>query len=311
MPARVRAQNGAAFLLVPFGARAVGMGDAVSADTTLGSEGLWWNPAALARLPKKEVAVHSSTTPLATSTMLSLAVPSRMIGTVALSGYLVNYGESQATDPFTGQPIGLISSVYYLVSLAYGTTVGSHLSLGITYKLIGVRFSCSGTCGDTPVFKSNTSAVDLGVQYALPTTVPIFIGASVRNFGPSLQVKDQPQADPLPKVVQMGVMSRLPIAALKASDASLDVSADLISAPAPDGSSGSTSFGIGAALGYKETYFFRAGYKKAPGESGGGGPSLGIALQRDALGIELSRRFDAIASQLGEAPTYVMLRVRF
>ena len=98
----LRAQNGALFLLVPFGARAVGRGESVSADTTLGAEGLWWNAAALSRLPSKEVAFHHSQTIIANSEMLTVAVPSKVIGTLAFGAYIVDYGDQQATDNVTG-----------------------------------------------------------------------------------------------------------------------------------------------------------------------------------------------------------------
>ena len=53
------AEDGALFLLLPVGARAVGMGQAVVADQP-GSEAVWWNAAALARADKREVAIHHS-----------------------------------------------------------------------------------------------------------------------------------------------------------------------------------------------------------------------------------------------------------
>ena len=298
------AQSGALFLLVPFGARAVGLGEAISADTSLGSEGLWWNAAAMARMPSKEVAVHHSQTVLATSDMLTLAVPSRVFGTLAIGAYVVDYGDQQATDQNTGQPIGVITNRNYLLALSYATPVGKRLSVGVSYKFLMLRFSCSGACGNTPVLSGSSSALDAGVQYVLPTTFPVSVGVSVRNLGPKLQIKDKPQADPLPLVIQGGLAARLPIASLTSAGASLDVSADLLLADALG-----TNLGIGASLGFQDAYFLRAGYKRQQGE--GSGPSLGIGLQRGALGIDLSRRFDGLSAQLGETPTYITLRARF
>lgn len=300
----LEAQSGALFLLVPFGARAVGLGEAVSADTTLGSEGIWWNAAALARLPSKEVALHHSKTLIATSEMLTVAIPSKVIGTIAFAGYAVDYGDQQATDA-QGQPIGVITNRNYLLSLSYGTPVGKRLGIGVTYKFIMLRRVCSGACGNTAVLSGSTSAFDAGAQYALPTPFPVSLGFSIRNLGPKLQVKDQAQADPLPSVVQLGVMSRLPLAKLKAAGGSLDLSADVLSAEALNG----TNVGLGASLGYLDQYFLRVGYKKQTGE--GSGPSFGFGLQRGAFGIDLSRRFDQLSEQLGETPTYITLRARF
>jgi len=300
----LEAQSGALFLLVPFGARAVGMGEAVSADTTLGTEGLWWNAAALSRLPEKEVAIHHSKTLIATSEMLTIAAPSKVIGTLAFGAYIVDYGDQQATDN-QGQAIGVITNRNYLLALSYGTPVGKRLGVGVTYKFLMLRRVCSGACGNTAVISGSSSALDVGAQYALPTPFPMSLGVTVRNMGPKLQVKDQAQADPLPKVLQMGAMGRLPITRLKEAGASVDVSLDLLSSDALNG----TNVGVGIVAGYMDQYFLRGGYKKQAGE--GSGPSIGLGFQRGAFGFDLSRRFDALSQELGEPPTYITLRARF
>ena len=299
------AQNGGLFLLVPFGARAVGHGEAVVADTTMGTEAMWWNAAALARLKKKEVAIHHSQTVIAISDMLTFAVPSKVLGTLAASAYLVNYGDQQATDAQTGTPIGTITNRNYQLALSYATPVGARFNAGLTYKFVMLRFQCSGVCGAIPVISGSTSALDLGAQYVLPTRLPVTVAASVRNLGPALQVRDAEQADPLPRVIQVGARVRVPIKALELSKATLDVATDLISAPALGGGAG----GIGVALGYREQAFVRAGYKLQQGQ--GSGPSVGLGFQRGGFGVDIARRFDALSAQLGEPPTYVSIRARF
>ena len=299
------AQNGGLFLLVPFGARAVGQGEAVVADTTIGTEGMWWNPAALSRLPKREVAIHHSQTVIATSDMVTYAMPSKVLGTIAASAYLVNYGDQQATDAQTGTPIGTITNRNYQLALSYATPIGKRFNAGLTYKFIMLRFQCSGVCGAIPVISGSTSALDIGAQYTLATKLPLTIGATVRNLGPALQVKDAEQADPLPRVIQVGVRGRIPVKSLNEANASLDVSADLLSASALGGGAG----GLGVSLGYKEQAFLRGGYKLQQGQ--GAGPSVGFGFQRGGFGVDIARRFDALSSQLGEPPTYVSLRARF
>ena len=303
--AHARAQNGGLFLLVPFGAHAVALGEAVVADSTLGTEAMWWNAAALARIAKKEVAVHHSQTLIATSDMLTFALPSRVLGTLAASAYLVNYGDQAATDPVNGAEIGTITNRNYQLALSYATPVGKRLSAGMTYKFIMLRFQCTGICGNVPVISGSTSALDLGAQYVLPTTLPVTIGASVRNIGPALQVKDAEQADPLPRIVQVGAKARLPVQSLANAGASLDVTMDVQRAAALDGAAG----GVGLVLGYRDVAFLRAGYKVQPGDAKG--PSIGLGFQRGGFALDLARRFDAASSQLGEPPTYISLRARF
>lgn len=304
-PQELRAQNGALYLLVPFGARAVSQGEAVVADSTLGTEALWWNAAALARLGKKELAVHHSQTLVATSDMLTFAVPSRVLGTIAASAYLVNYGDQSATDPVSGTEIGTITNRNYQLALAYATPVGKRLSAGLTYKFVMLRFQCTGICGNIPVISGSTSALDMGAQYVLPTKLPIMLGASVRNLGPALQLKDAEQADPLPRVIQLGGRARLPVHALQQNGATLDVTLDVQSAAALNGAAG----GLGLILGYRQVAFLRGGYKLQPGDSKG--PSIGFGFERGGFALDLARRFDAASAQLGEPPTYVSLRARF
>ena len=305
MAANARAQNGGLFLLVPFGAHAVALGEAVVADSTLGTEAMWWNPAALARLGKKEVAAHHSQTLIATSDMLTFALPSRVLGTIAASAYLVNYGDQAATDPVNGTEIGTITNRNYQLALSYATPVGKRLSAGVTYKFIMLRFQCTGICGNVPVISGSTSALDLGAQYVLPTSLPITIGASVRNIGPALQVKDAEQADPLPRIIQVGGKARVPMQSLNDAGASLDVTLDVQSAAALNGAAG----GLGLILGYRDVAFLRAGYKLQPGDAKG--PSIGLGFQRGEFALDLARRFDTASAQLGEPPTYISLRARF
>ncbi len=299
------AQNGGLYLLMPFGARAVGQGEAVAADTTLGSEGIWWNPAALARMTRQELALHHSATVVyETADMLTYVRPSKVLGTLAASAYWVNYGNQDATD-INGQPVGKITNRNYQLAVAYATPMGKRLSAGLTYKFAMLRFQCSGTCGDQPVISGSTSALDVGAQYALPTATPISLGISVRNLGPALQMKDAEQADPLPRVVQMGVRVQVPSKALAARKTTLDVAADIVNAPALDGAAG----GLGVTFAYDKQLFLRAGYRQQPGESKG--PSLGFGFERPSFGVDLAQRYDAVSSQSGKSATYFTLRARF
>src|SRR5688572_6430144 len=65
------AQEGALFLLLPIGARTVGTGQAAVASRP-GSEAAWWNPSALARLEKREVALHHGQSIFGTSDAVSV-----------------------------------------------------------------------------------------------------------------------------------------------------------------------------------------------------------------------------------------------
>ena len=301
----VLAQNiGGLFLLAPFGGRAVGQGEAVAADTSLGTEGIWWNAASLARLTKRELAIHYSANAIAKSTMIAYAVPSRVLGTLAAAYYLVDYGDQPAT-PASGGDVstGTISNKNHLLALSYATPVGSRLSAGLSYKLVLLRFNqCSGLCGGSPGVTGSTQALDLGAQYRVPASVPFTVGLSIRNIGPALQAKDKDQADPLPRVIQAGAKVRLPIKSLKESGATLDMSADVFNSVGLDGQAAS----LGAVLGYRDQLYLRGGYKTG----GIGGPSLGLGVERGKFGFDVSRRFGGLGD-LGDPPTYISLHARF
>ena len=94
----VSGSEGALFLLLPTGAQAVGMGQAMVAAKP-GSEGIWWNPASIAGAGK----ARAGDPPLrdrrrcrrcAARSSLRFAT----CGTVALSINILNIGEQQVTD---------------------------------------------------------------------------------------------------------------------------------------------------------------------------------------------------------------------
>ena len=304
-PGRVLPAQGGAFLLVPFGARAVGRGEAVVADSSLGTEGIWWNAAGLARMAKREFAFHNVRSVSGDVFMLAAAAPSPRLGTFAAGAYMFDFGTIQGTDT-AGNPTGQITTRNYLVGASYASPVGKRVSLGVTYKFLAFSQQCSGVCtGAAEVFGSS-NALDVGAHYQMPSKWSTTLGATVRNLGQPLQFKDKEQADALPRAIQVGVRTRLPISNLTEIGATLDVSFDLIQVAQADASAQM----VGALLGYREQLFLSAGYKAIAGD--GGGPSVGFSVQQGAFGLDLSRRFDAFSARLGEAPpTYVALRVRF
>ncbi|MGV3708186.1 MAG: PorV/PorQ family protein [Gemmatimonas sp.] len=297
------------FLLQPAGARTVGHGEAATADTAMGTEGLWWNPASMARMRKREFAIHHAQAFSPQSgDILSFAYPSKALGTVAASFMLVNYGDGLRTDS-VGNTTGDLTNRYYVLSAGYATPIGSRFSFGITGKRIMMRFLCSGECGNYPNRIGNTSALDFGAQFRAPVKFPLVFGASVRNLGPNLQAKDEAQADPIPRVIQVGAQAQVPIEALAKNDAALDVRGDVLTSPALN----SPSFRAGADLTYKGLYAIRVGYKRMGALDGlEGGLTAGFGLRYNSMQLDVARRFDSSAN-LGESssPTYVTLRFVF
>src|SRR5215207_9152317 len=188
------AQDGALFLLLPVGARAVGMGQAVVADQAGGSEAIWWNPAGLARAEKREAAIHHSQSVIGTGDAVTLLVPSSLLGVLAASVDILNYGSQDVTDGEFGT-IGSILPRSFVYAATYATTIGEHVNAGLSYKVVQFRVDCSGTCPQSASFAATTSALDFGAQFNLGPLAPATIGVALRNVGPRLQVNDNPQSD--------------------------------------------------------------------------------------------------------------------
>lgn len=296
---------GAAFLLLPVGARSVGAGAAAVADT-LGPDGAWWNPAALGAMKRPELSLSGAQTFEGTSAALSIARPSRVFGTIGLAGTVLDYGSQAVTDDVTGGEVGTLTIRSSIAMLTYATPVGDRLRLGLSYKYARLAFTCSGVCGNTPQIVGSGSAVDVGAQYVLPTPLPVTVAAAVRHIGPSFQVLDAEQADPLPRTWQIGASARIPVAALDSADTSIDVMADLLGSVAYE----SLSARLGMLLTYRSRYSLRGGYTLVEGE--GGGPAIGLgAFLSDGMVLDIARRFDRFSSQAGQSPTYVSLRFLF
>lgn len=298
------AQEGALFLLLPIGARPVALGQAVVAQEG-GSDALWWNPAAVARLPKREVALHHGQTFIATSDAVSILVPRVRVGTLGLSVHYINYGEQEITDPLG--TVGTLSLNSFVAAGTFATTLGRRLNAGVTFKVLQLRSACSGACQDLGS-SATSSALDFGLQYRRPaadsTRSAWSVGAAIRHAGLRLQVKDEAQADPLPTRIQVGVSWRRPLAGA-GERAVLQLSADLVDRLAV----GSPGARLGGEVGWDERIALRAGYVWRGGS--GDGPSVGIGYGTERFGVEIARFFDDFSSQAGEPPTYLSLRYRF
>lgn len=296
------ATEGAVFLLLPVGARAVGLGHAVVAEGG-GSEAIWWNPAGLARSQEYEAAIHHSQSIAATGDAVSVIVPFSVIGVFALSANVLNFGEQEITDIATGETVGIQLLRSFVFAATYSTPIGEKVNAGINYKVVQFRNDCSGTCAGVDEVAATTSALDLGVQYDLAPRSPVTIGLALRNLGLRVQVKDSEQADPLPTRLQIGVAYRVPpIEQLRETD--LVVSGDLVDQLRVQGPSGR----VGVELLYQKRYALRAGYVLEDG----GGPAIGAGITAGGLLLDIARVMGGdLYSGIEGAPIHVSLRYLF
>lgn len=295
--------DGALFLLLPVGAQTVGMAQASVAER-LGSEAIWSNPAGIARLEKKEAAIHHSETIAARGDVVSVVVPRKHLGAFGVSVNLLDFGNQQITDA-GGTPIGLVLPRNILFAGTFGAEVGKYLSVGMSYKRLQYRVDCSGQCAGVTTFKATASAVDFGMQYDVPGTTPVRLGAAVRNIGTKLQVNDSEQADPLPTRIEVGASWELPFVKKYVSDVVVRVAGDVVATESAD----DPSARIGADLIYNKTVHLRGGY--IANDTDGASAAVGFGLGTGRLVFDIARTFGGLSEDAGKTPTYISLRFLF
>lgn len=300
------ATEGALEFLLPIGARAVGMGQAVAASA-IGSDAVWWNPALIARGPR-EVALHVTQT-LATQAGTDAAgavvysVP--RIGAVALSLRYLTTGEQSSGE--TPEQSGTFVPSSTIAAATFGAPFGDRLAFGVTAKLLQIRLDCTGACSTTSSSPS-TGALDIGTQYLVTKDSLVTVGAAVRNLGFKLQINDAPQADALPNRADVGVAVAPKFAALP-PDVRLRTAADVVTRLSGGGSPG---FRFGAEVAYRERYQGRIGYVVNGPTGTGSGFTFGAGVSTGKLQIDFARSMSDPASQAaGVTPTFISLRYRF
>ena len=122
------AGEGALFLLLPVGARGVGLGRAMTALAS--EEAAFWNPAGLAEQRRRSVLVYRGSQLAGDATAVSVLLPWERVGTFGASYLLLDIGDQALRDEF-GNALGRISVRNHAGLLSYaaafpgGSTQGS------------------------------------------------------------------------------------------------------------------------------------------------------------------------------------------
>jgi Uncharacterised protein family (UPF0164) len=299
--------NGALDLLLPIGARATAMGTAVAAEQN--GEALWWNPAGIARLTKPELALdHFQRFPIESGDAISLVLPAGPVGVFGIAARLFNYG-TQSNTTGSGEEIGTTGQHSVVVGGTFAATFGQRFSGGLTFRIYQFSATCSGICDATVSGAFTTSTLDAGIQFRPSPTSPLAFGAQVSNIGPNLQVHDQPQSDPLAKLIRVGV-SYTPTS--PSWDPALRVR--LTSEVASTTSFGTRELHLGGEVGYvtpQATLLARAGYvaQGSTGSESSTGPSVGFGIASGRVQLDFARIFESFSTGLGVPPTYISIRV--
>lgn len=268
-----------------------------------GTESLWGNPAGIARMTRREVALHHSQTVVATGEVLAIVYPAGKAGVVAIGAQLYDYGEQEFTD-LVGS-VGQLLPRSVVATATYAATLGTRFRAGISYKVVQSRLDCTGPCGSISTFNASTNGLDAGLQYSSRRADSLSLGVVLRQLGLKLQVNDNAQSDPLPTRLHLGVQALVPAITRALPGADLRWSAELVNRT----SLNEPSVRVGAELGLQKQLYLRAGYASGTGDASG--PAFGLGFVRGRLALDFARVFGGFSADAGEPPTYLTLRVGF
>jgi hypothetical protein len=293
---------GALELVFPFGARSVAMGQAAVASE-VGTDAVWWNPAALASQRRRELALqYLQRQNFVNVVGLTYALPRPPVGVFAASLFLVDYGTDQVTDEL-GDVIGQFTHRFVAGVATFGTTVAKRGRAGINYRVFQRRFDCSGDCTRVEDNSAISSGIDAGLQYRVTDSLPLTIGLAIRHLGLRFQQRDEAQADALPTRFHLGITYE-PSLGKAMADARARISAEIVRSP----NLTATGYRTGGELEWQQRYFIRAGYAVNVGATAG---SVGIGVVSGRVQIDIARSLGAENEVLGGPPTLLTLRYRF
>jgi hypothetical protein len=290
--------------VLPIGARVVGMG--MTTATAEGSEAPWWNPALVGRSGREAAfQLQSNVNGQASSDAAGVLVwPFAPVGVVALAVRYLGYGSFEATD-FLNNPTGSFNVSAINVGATFATTFGNRIAAGFTFRRLMFLFSCSGECSQLPA-SSADNALDFGGHAYATKDSSIAIGIGIRNLGPKLQLVDAPQADMLPKRIDVGVAYSPKLTDPNLKDVRITAAADVVGRIASGGSPG---YRFGGEVTYLGRYAARAGYMVNP-PVGSSGLTFGVGLVTGKLRIDFAQ-MSTDANAGATRPTLIALRYSF
>jgi len=294
--------EGALFLLLPVGAQGVSLGRAMT--WVAGPEGAFWNPAGLAGVDRSQGVLFRGDHPAGTATAATVLWTAEGAGTLGASYYLLDAGEIEQTDEF-GTFTGTISIRNHLGVISGATMLGDAVAAGLNFKVIRFQLGCRGICSDEGT-TATTYAVDAGLQASRNN---LRLGAMVAHLGPSLQVLNAEQADPLPSRLRVSAAYDIVSAITEIETLSAWIAVDVEDRLR---SLGTLSYHLGAELtaGQVDRLSLRAGYVWSDlDQEDGARVGLGLRFERFDLSIAKSL---AVSTLTGETePVHVTFSIGF
>ncbi len=284
----------APFLLIPLGARNIGLGGAM-AGARGDVEGTLWNPASIAAIDEWAVFFHGSND-FGTSTNAAGGVFGWNDMRVGISILALDLGTIEGRDEFN-QPIGNVEVDNTVAILTIAKTISGVIEVGGSYKFIRIGGSCPGCGGAEP--DATGHAFDAAVIVRPPGTDRLHLGLVVSNIGPDVAFSSGGQKDALPSRIRLGAEAEL-LRGSESRPVDLVVRADVRQVL--------TEFDdldvfAGVEVGYAHLAYLRAGY--ASGGEGRTGPSLGVGIRHSGFVLDLGRTFDDFSDFDTDSPFQV------
>lgn len=180
----------AAFLKMPVGARAIGMGNAYTSVVNAASDMMYWNPAGIASLVKKDISfMYSSSFEDVAYEWASFALPTEY-GVFGIAMQHLSYGDIDELDGI-GNATGTSFSPYDLaIYLSYARSAFFDnygiLDYGVNFKYIYSKIENS----------ASAAAFDAGAIYTLNDETTS-IGLVVQNVGTSIKYNNDSEKLPV------------------------------------------------------------------------------------------------------------------
>jgi len=166
------------FLNIPVGAKATGMGGAISASIS-GPTSMYWNPAGLASMTDGAFAADYATWLAEIDfSFVAIAIPTSM-GTFGFGLTSVSTPEMEVTTVEQQEGTGeRFDAASYALAFSYARSLTDRFNIGASFKVLNER-----------IWHSTSSAIafDVGTQFTTPFK-DIRLGASISNFGSKMQM---------------------------------------------------------------------------------------------------------------------------
>lgn len=210
----VQAQSTASaiFLLIAPGASAGGVGEAQVAAAT-DAYASYWNPAALAFLPRREVVYQrAGWLPNLADDMVYNFIGLRynLPGIGTFGGHIIYLDlGTQERRGEQGEDLGIFTSSMAAATVSFGTKMSPLSSVGFNVKLIHQNLSEFGAGGEEGAGVSTDFAFDFAYYRQQFIFSRLDLGLAVSNIGPKIAFIDEEQSDPAPTNMKVGIKWRM------------------------------------------------------------------------------------------------------